>query len=1113
MSRLIAALSLLFLSMSSRLIADDKVDYLKLIKPLLKHKCVSCHGPLRRKGGLRLDAVALMKKGGDSGTSLVAGKPDKSLLVGVLTGKDGYTRMPKDEKPLKPAEIALIKRWIAQGAVAPKNEPVEKSPSEHWAYQVPKRPAVPHVKNSKWVRNPIDAFIAAEHGNRGLKPQPPAKNHILLRRVYLDLTGLPPTPQQLRAFLNDKSPRAYEKVVDQLLNSPRYGERWGRHWMDVWRYSDWYGYRAQLRNSARHIWRWRDYIVESLNNDTPYDRMIVDMLAADENSPTDRNRLRATGYLARHYYIFNRDKWLDEAIEHTGKAFLGLTINCAKCHEHKYDPIEQRDYYEFRALFEPYQVRSDRVPGQSDVNKDGLALAYDAKHDTKTYIYERGNDKYPIKDDPVAPEVPDFFAGKRFKIRSVKLPPELWYPGMRPYVRKELLAKAEAAIRAKRAALAKAEQQLAMARKRVPAGISRKPVVASRPISRRDVKAVAPFLVDGFDKKNANVWEYGDGTWKYAGKSLTQTRVAKSRQIIRTKKSHPRDFDATFRFRTTGGGVFKSVGISFDDDGKGRSDGVYLSAFANGPKVQYTRQRGGNAEYPRGAAKPMPVKIGAKQELRIAVRDRLLNVWVNGVLRIVHTLSDSRQPGKLTLWTFDATADFLGIEARPLAATVKLAGRATAQRTKKQFRDPASAVKLAQGMHKAAKFELAEAEASLKSLRARITADGARYSPSASHKAKPLIAAAIQAEKIAQLRNTEAALARAESDFVKSGGAKLAAKRQAARKALAAARKAMKTKSADYAPLTKKYPSTSTGRRLALAKWIASERNPLTARVAVNHIWMRHFGQPLVPTVFDFGLNGKPPTHPQLLDWLAVEFMRPTKPAGRTRRGWSMKHLHRLIVTSNAYRMSSGSRDAAKTNLQADKDNVYLWRMNPRRMESEAVRDSVLFVAGKLDLKIGGPELDSKLGQSTFRRSIYYRHAPEKFMRFLQVFDGAKTTECYRRSETVVPQQSLAMINSRLVIEQSRRLTALLNKQAKTDDEFVERLFVRLLCRQPTTSERITCLAFLRSQTARLKQSKKLSTFTGGTKLSVPPSNDPATRARENLAQVMLNHNEFVTIR
>ena len=310
--------------------------------------------------------------------------------------------------------------------------------------------------------------------------------------------------------------------------------------------------------------------------------------------------------------------------------------------------------------------------------------------------------------------------------------------------------------------------------------------------------------------------------------------------------------------------------------------------------------------------------------------------------------------------------------------------------------------------------------------------------------------------------------------------------------------------------LGKQFPRESTGRRLALARWIANKKNPRTARIAVNHIWMRHFGSPIVSTVANFGLNGRKPTHPALLDWLAVELME---------NQWSMKHLHRLLVTSKTYRMVSSDGGLDNPNRKLDRDNVYLWRMNSRRMESEAVRDSVLWVSGQLDLTMGGPELDAKLGQSTNRRSIYYRHAPEKFMTFLKLFDAPSTHECYRRNETIVPQQALALVNSPLSIEQSRRLAKILNEQVglektpKIKHAFVNLLFERVLCRFPTQEEHTACQDFLQSQAKRLADPKSLTTFSGQVTVKVKASADPHLRARESLVHVLLNHNEFVTIR
>ena len=263
-------------------------------------------------------------------------------------------------------------------------------------FQAVERPEVPGF-SGEWMRNPIDAFVAAKHGSKGLQPRPEVSKEVWLRRVHLDLTGLSPTPKERTDFLADKTPEAYAKVVDKLLADPAYGERWGRHWMDIWRYSDWAGYKKELRDSQRHIWHWRDWIVEALNDDKGYDQMVREMFAADELYPEDPDALRATGYLARNYFK-NRDQWMDNVVTHTSQGFLGLTLGCAKCHEHMYDDFTMEDYYAFRAIFESYQVRTDRVPGELDVKKLGMPRAFHSAITAKTYMFDKGYERYPLKD-------------------------------------------------------------------------------------------------------------------------------------------------------------------------------------------------------------------------------------------------------------------------------------------------------------------------------------------------------------------------------------------------------------------------------------------------------------------------------------------------------------------------------------------------------------------------------------------------------------------------------------------------------------------------------------------------------------------------------------------
>ena len=985
---------------------------------------------------------------------------------------------------------------------------VSRAADNHWSFRPPTRPQVPGSKDTSWVRNPIDAFVAAEHERRGLVARPEAAKHELLRRVYLDLVGLPPSREELQAFLSDTSPDAYETVVDRLLASPRYGERWGRHWMDVWRYSDWAGFAAEVRESQPHVWRWRDWIVESLNADKPYDRMVVEMLAGDELAPTDPDVLRATGFLARNWYKFNRNTWLENAVEHTSKAFLGLTINCARCHDHMYDPVSQKEHYRFRAFFEPYDVRTDRLSGESDTSKNGVVRAFDKDAAKKTFLFLRGDEKNPVESEPLAPGVPAVLCAPSgdVEVSPVALPVTAYYQGIQPWVREEARSTAAKAVVDAERTVAEADGKVAEAQKQLDAVVvsSSQPRAEAGPSGAREEKpAATTFLYDDFSSARPDLWT-GAGNWAYRDGRAVQAETGESFKTLTSLTDHPDDFAATVTFRITGGNKWRSVGISFDVTDGGDAVSPYLSAHAEGSAViQWTVA--GNHVYPPDGITPLPIKVNEPYELRVDVRGRLVNVHVDGVPVKVYTLPLERRAGKFAVWAYDATAEFDRVRVDGLPPDAKLLDKldGTPALKRKALSGAEAFAAAREGLQKVqaaavlARLKLAAARAERAAVEAKIAADDAKFAAPPAGDAPVLSAAAGQAEREATVWRLEAAVQAADGS-AKSDEEKR--KLEESKKKLAEARAKLKEPAKDYTPLTPVNPAVSTGRRLALAKWVTDPGNPLAARVAVNHMWARHFGEGLVATLFDFGKNGKPPTHPQLLDWLAVELME---------RGWGMKHLHRLIVTSATYRMDSGDGAEGEKNRAADADNRYLWRAPVRRMEAELVRDAVLHVAGKLDLTVGGPELDPAAGLTTARRSLYSRHAHEKQMVFLQLFDAASPNECYRRQHSVVPQQALALANSPLSLSQSRVLAAKL----KGEKDFIPAAFETILSRRPTDGERSTCEEFLKAQSARLAEPAKLTAFASGDKPAVPPSDDPAQRARENLVHVLMNHNDFVTIR
>jgi len=760
----------------------------------------------------------------------------------------------------------------------------------HWAFRVPLRPVVPgwEAVGAGGAVNPVDAFIEAERRRQGLKAQPEAPREVLVRRLYLDLVGVPPTLEELKGAIRSVSAGWYEELVERLLADPRHGERWGRHWMDIWRYSDWWGLGDQLRNSQKHIWHWRDWIIESLNRDEPYDRMVRLMLAADELEPRDLASLRATGFLARNWFLFNRNQWMEETVEHVGKAFLGLTLNCAKCHEHKYDPIEQTDFYRMRAFFEPYHVRLDAVPGEVDLGRDGIPRVYDGELGVPTYRFIRGMESQPDTSAAMVPGVPEFFPFRELNIRPVALPAEAFESARRGWVLEDHL-------RAARRKLMMAEER-----------------------------------------------------WQKAQRG--------------------------------NGGVNPEVGTELES-------------------------------------------------LKVAVaRAELESV-------------ERRVAATKAMWAWKDS----GMKDGALRKTAEQA-RETAVRAERS-------VAVALG-----RLGVAEGEAKL-----RAADPGRRESVEGELKKART--------KLEEATQRMALPVKADERYMGLDGARWTATR-------------FKNSSADDPEV--RFGPVSTGRRKALAEWMTDRRNPLTARVAVNHVWARHFGEPLVGTVFDFGAKGARPTHPELLDWLAVEFMD---------RGWSLKHLHRLMVTSATYRMTS-SVVGGESSMAKDPDNTRWWRRGSVRVESEVVRDSLLALSGQLETTMGGASVGSAEQAESRRRSVYFFHSNNERNLLLTTFDGAMVKECYRRDQSIVPQQALALSNAKLVRDSAEAIARRLSADDVREERFVRDAFGLVLGMVPGEEE-------VRASVEALGEWGRQFSGEAGGKI----------RARSQLIWTLLNHHDFVTVR
>ena len=1135
---------------------DDRVNYGNDIKPLLKARCYACHGALKQEGGLRLDTGASIRQGSNAGSVVTAGVASGALIDRIQSG-DLSQRMPPEGEPLSPQQIAKVTKWVVQGASSPEDEQPEADPRRHWAFQTPQRPKVPEESNHDWVKNPIDAFIARDHSRLRLAPQPAASKEVLLRRVTLDLIGLPPTREQLYAFLADESPEAYTKVVDRLLNSVQYGERWGRHWMDVWRYADWHGrrYVPDVWNSAPQIWRWRDWIVKSLNDDKSYGQMIAEMLAADEISPEDDEAGYATGYLIRNWYALNPNDWMRNNVEHTGKAFLGLTFNCAHCHDHKYDPISHEDYFRFRAFFEPISIRQERVPGEADpgpfqeysysvlrkINRLGAVRVYDKTPDAPTWFYTGGDERNRVAARGSIPAgLPAVLSVPALKIEPVALPPRASYPGLRPAIHETVLAEL-------RTFLADLESQLPTVEASVEAAIP-------------DLKAKLVDLEAEFEQARRVSSEAGRSGTLTGRQSLVIDATVGRRVVQHPLQNLKRLEDGTvIRFHWH---ILKDAHVNFQlakDVVKGLTAGYV--GFENGRIMSYqpasfTEFEVGRYDFAAGQNRfevKLVLETGSDRCL-LTVRslsdDRVLtentpvarNGWDpagdiskgicfdirTGAAVAIDEISLTSPPSlaaggdqtAATLVKFDFepptyrdAAELIGIDgwvgsSFSQAGATSVVSSIVADESLKPLSLEVIAARRAldvhelklKGMQKRREGLIAE----LKSTDARIVADRAKYGEirdadrseltrTASRRVRE--AAVLSAEAtvfdkhqllaVAETKPADDANRTKEIEAANQQLSTATAALEGARAALADA-----TQDTTYPPFSPTYPSTSTGRRRALAEWIASRDNPLTARVAVNHIWLRHFQAPLVASVYDFGRNGTPPTHPDLLDWLAVELME---------SGWSMKHLHRLIVTSGAYAMTSNSGRSHNPSQEIDPENRFLWRMNAARMEAEVVRDSLMFCAGQLDLQLGGQELENSQALTTRRRTLYYSCQPEidGKSQFGALFDAPEPADCYRRSRSIVPQQALALTNSDLIHQMSELLAnalwmSLLPDQRPDPAAFVIAAYEQILSRSPTDAERTACVQFLTA--------------------TDHDAADPA-RLREGLVRSLFNHNDFVAIR
>ena len=878
------------------------------VRPILVESCFECHAEKKHRGGLRLDSRSAMLEGGDQGAAIVPGHPEKSLLIKAINHVDPALKMPKNKK-LPREQIDILTQWIKLGAPWPggdKPAPARKAEFQisdkdraHWSFQPVKRSAVPKVRNQAWIKNPIDAFILAGLEAKSLSPAPPASKQELARRLYYDLTGLPPTPQDVEAFVNDASPDAYEKLVDKLLASPRYGEKWARHWLDLVRYAETASYERD--NPKPNTWRYRDYVIRSFNEDKPYDRFLREQLAGDEIYPNDSDALIATGFYRLGIWDDEpsdpkqaRYDGLDDIIVTIGQTCLGLTLDCARCHNHKIDPIAQKDYYKMVAFLHGVNHYRGGRPG-SDLRPIGNPKQQEAYLKASKGLEEKQ-------------------------------------------------ARAQAAITA-------IENEF-------------------RKLHKQNTALIGNDLDDLTYRFYRNAW--------MKLPDFSQFKHEDEGQL--PKKL----FDISPRTRNEAFGFVYEGILIVPEDGKYT---FYLDSD-DGSRLTVDGQAIITYDGIHGMGK-VQTKAVALKKGRLPIKlEYFQNVFGYGLY---------------VAWSGP------GFEKRSLSAPMDK--KATPADITELIRQDGARVLGNDRFQEW--FKLQKQLNFLRKPVALPPVDMALCVTEAGPKAPDTFLFVrgnphVPGEKVEPGFPTIFNLPDPPIPELK-GGIK------------------------------------SSGRRTVLANWIASKDNPLTARVMVNRLWQHHFGRGIVRTPNDYGLQGTRPTHPELLDWLASEFIG---------KGWSMKAMHRLILTSSAYRMASRT-DPKATELghKLDVANDLFWRFDMRRLSAEEIRDSMLAVSGNLNLKMYGPGVYPPIpkevlaGQSVpgrgwptsppeeaARRSVYVHVKRSLLLPILESFDLAepdRTTPV--RFTSTQPTQALSLLNGEFLNEQAKIFAERLKREADKD--------------------------------------------------------------------------------
>ena len=959
-----------------------KVDFNRDVRPILSDRCFSCHGPdeKSRQAGLRLDRRdGLFERKG----VVVAGDAEASRLIKRVLAKAPPTRMPPAGEALNDRQIQTLKQWISEGAVW----------EDHWSYVPPKKAVEPVVKNPAWAKNAIDKFVLARLEREGLKPSTEADRATLLRRLTFDLTGLPPAPEDVRAFLADKSPNAYEKQVDRLLASPRYGERMAMQWLDLARYADTHGFHI---DSHRDMWRWRDWVISAFNQNKPFDQFTVEQIAGDLLPGATKDQILATGFSRNHMINFEggaipeeyQVEYVVDRVDTTATVFLGMTMGCARCHDHKYDPIRQKEFYQFGAFFNTIPEKG--LDGQKGNAEPVLAFPTDRQAERKKFVEAR------------LPEIE-----KRLKAKAVDEAYEAWQ-------------------RSAQFALPSREGLL------------------------------AHYEFEGGLSDSSGNYRHGRGLlddFSYPAAATGGRAADMDGRSVAELAALPLPKTLAFWFTSQARLGINGILHRMQPDRRGWE--IFLDDPYPIPRLLQTSrfvirkiERWPDRVWEARNKKPILVRgSGLRKDLHVAIVDGGKQLFVDG-----------------ELLELEVTRNTLTKEFAEIAGPVTIGGPTPDDRLRGRIDDLRfyDRVLTSEEIRMLATHTPLAANLALPaSKRSRDQESGLREYFLANAAVPELRALHAEARKLRAEKQdldweiqTAMVMAEAEKprDTFVLGRGDYRNKTEKVTPAVPAA----------LPPLPKDAPAN----RLGLAKWLVSEENPLTARVAVNRFWQMFFGQGLAKTSEDLGSQGAPPTHPELLDWLAADFRE---------NGWDIKRLQKQILLSATYRQASKLTPLLK---EKDPENRLLARGARFRLPAESVRDVALAVSGLMTPTIGGPSVypyqppgvweelaygaefsaqfyEQSHGADLYRRSMYTfwkRTAPPAS---LSTFDAPDREKCAaRRPLTNTPLQALVLMNDPTYVEAARALAARVIKDSgPSASKRIERAFELVLARRPASKE------------------------------------------------------------